>query len=121
MNSKLCNLLASFERRRDQRKMSADLPFRNSPAKYKSKVWQHFGFSKTEEKKVICKHCLTAIKYDGGTSNMSTHISRHHKNLDYVAKAGKHFDKYLYQFYNSYIHVNERRSTMALFHIIITC
>lgn len=70
--------------------MADEKPYRDAPAKYKSRVWGHFGFSKLDVKKVICKHCLAEIKYQGGTTNMSTHLSRHHKITEVGSKSGKY-------------------------------
>ena len=68
--------------------MADDLPYRNAPAKYNSKVWAHFGFAKHNDKTVICKHCRAELKYVGGTTNMSTHLSRHHKITEIGSKSG---------------------------------
>lgn len=49
----------------------------------KSFVWKHFGFYKREGKldktKAICKICRTAVPYSSATTNLCTHLSRHHK------------------------------------------
>ena len=48
----------------------------------KSKVWQHFGFTKKDGKfdktHAICKICRAAIKYTGSTTNLGTHLKRRH-------------------------------------------
>ncbi len=65
---------------------------------YRSAVWRHVGFGVTYEagKKVVdksttvCKHCSTrAICAAGSTSNMLTHMKRHHpaKEHENMSKA----------------------------------
>ena len=48
----------------------------------KSKVWQHFGFTKKDGKfdktHAICKICRAAIKYTGSTTNLGTPLKRRH-------------------------------------------
>ena len=52
----------------------------NAPANHKSKVWKHFGLPKDQRKGVaICKLCLMDIKFSGGTTNLATHLRRHHQ------------------------------------------
>jgi len=68
--------------------MADDLPYRNAPAKYKSKVSTYFGFAKNNDKTVICKQCRAELKYVDGTSNISTHLSRHHKITEIGSKSG---------------------------------
>ena len=52
--------------------------------KAKSDVWGHFGIKmnkqtqKPVENVVICKHCDNPVKYCGGTTNLSSHLNRHH-------------------------------------------
>ncbi|KAK6182240.1 hypothetical protein SNE40_009968 [Patella caerulea] len=63
-----------------------DLEIEKPPAQYKSKVWEYFGFPVTYRngnRKVnrdvsVCRSCHAQIRYTGNTTNMSTHISRHH-------------------------------------------
>jgi hypothetical protein len=55
----------------------------DAPAKYSSKVWKYFGFEKNDQDKcdfktIVCKECKAVLKYSGGTTNMSTHLRRHH-------------------------------------------
>ena len=58
----------------------------------KSKVWKHFGFpieGETDGKQVkrdvcVCKICFAEIKYTGSTTNMSTHLKRHHPTIDFT-------------------------------------
>uniref|UniRef100_A0AAQ6A8D6 BED-type domain-containing protein n=1 Tax=Amphiprion ocellaris TaxID=80972 RepID=A0AAQ6A8D6_AMPOC len=55
---------------------------------YRSAVWQHFGFAvdyndqgtkMVTKTKTVCKYCLTTIPYiTGNTTNMTTHLRRHH-------------------------------------------
>lgn len=53
-----------------------------SPANYKSKVWQHYGFYKRngqlDKTNAICKMCHAAVKYTGSTTNLITHLKRRH-------------------------------------------
>ena len=56
------------------------------PARSKSFVWQYFGFPvhekdgvrQTDKSKTICKLCSIKLNYNGNTTNMATHIRRHH-------------------------------------------
>ena len=60
------------------------LPKKNA----KSKVWVHFGFfgnaegEITDNKHVVCRLCAPLgkkpIPYSGGTTNMYSHLERHH-------------------------------------------
>ena len=51
-----------------------------------SVVWECFGhpislennIRKTDKTRVICKICKTVLKHSGNTTNMKTHLSRHH-------------------------------------------
>ena len=65
----------------------ADREIENVPAKYKSKVWQYFGFEKTVDNgvksvnktKTVCKVCQSDISYAMGTTTyMFTHLQRKH-------------------------------------------
>ena len=53
-------------------------------AKGKSSVWQHFGLIKRpgetqfEENTAACKICRAVVKCSGGTTNLTTHLPRHH-------------------------------------------
>jgi len=71
-----------------QANMADDLPYRNAPAKFEYKVWTHFSFAKNNGQTVICKHRMTELKYVGGTTNMSTHFSRHHNITEIGSKSG---------------------------------
>ncbi len=57
------------------------------PSTYKSKVEEHFGFFyidgiKTIDKQhVACQTCQAQLKYTGNTTNMHSHIVRHHPEL----------------------------------------
>ena len=56
---------------------------KSAPAKFKSKVWTHFGFPEdTKDKRVVCKQCFQYIPYSGGTTNLFTHLRRHHPELN---------------------------------------
>lgn len=50
----------------------------NPPAVFKSAVWKTFGFLKGDNKKVVCRECKQILPYSGNTTNMSTHLRRHH-------------------------------------------
>ena len=60
-------------------------------AQFKSKVWEHFGFpiiteedgsTQVDRNTTVCRGCATPIKYTGSTTNMATHIRRHHPNYE---------------------------------------
>ena len=61
--------------------------------KGKSAVWKHFGSRKCmSDGKIIdgvavCYTCKAVLKTGGGTSNLVTHLDRHHPHLG--AKAAK--------------------------------
>ena len=65
---------------------NSNIEIENAPGKYKSAVWKVFGFLVTYEndvKKVnkectVCKLCYAKMRYTGNTTNMSTHVRRHH-------------------------------------------
>ena len=49
----------------------------------KSPVWQYFGFYKSpsgviQREKAICRLCHGELPYSGNTTNLRTHIERHH-------------------------------------------
>lgn len=53
------------------------------PGKYKSQVWESFGFymddyGKLDRTKAICRICRRAIAYSGNTTNLHNHVSHHH-------------------------------------------
>ena len=61
------------------------------PASFRSKIWEHFGFKTSTEGGVktpvkgttTCKHCYADVSYKtGNTSNMATHMKRHHPDVD---------------------------------------
>ena len=70
--------------------------FEEAPIALKSGVWDHFVFPVTivegernvDKTHTVCKHCDTKIKYSGSTSNMSTHLRRHHPALPVSATRG---------------------------------
>ena len=53
----------------------------------KSEVWQHFGFPRPEDgsgtiatkKRVVCCICHQDMSYKNNTSNLFSHLERHHK------------------------------------------
>ena len=49
----------------------------------KSPVWQYFGFYKSpsgviQREKAVCQLCRSQLSYSGNTTNLRTHIERHH-------------------------------------------
>ena len=48
----------------------------------KSPVWQYFGFYKSsgviQREKAVCRLCHGELAYSGNTTNLRTHIERHH-------------------------------------------
>ena len=59
----------------------------SSNPRCRSQVWNHFGYKVTysnnglrskSSTEVICKLCQGEFKYIGTTTNMATHLSRHH-------------------------------------------
>ena len=51
----------------------------------KSHVWKHFGFFTNEEEilvreKAVCRLCLAEVLYSKNTTNLRTHLERHHQN-----------------------------------------
>ena len=59
-----------------------------SPSINKSDVWTQFGFpvyendSKrtTDRAKTVCPLCIVTVPYNGNTTNMHVHLTRHHPN-----------------------------------------
>ena len=57
-----------------------------SPSIKKSDVWTNFGFpvyesdSKrtTDKTKTVCHLCKVTVPYNGNTTNMRIHLTRHH-------------------------------------------
>ncbi|XP_052399237.1 E3 SUMO-protein ligase ZBED1-like [Carassius gibelio] len=55
-----------------------------APACFKADVWEHFGFKKKKESNdldksvAVCKLCGTNVKYSGNTTNLRSHLKRHH-------------------------------------------
>ena len=51
----------------------------------KSKIWAEFNLKKRkstgkiEDGIAVCKKCKMDIRYSGGTTNLNTHLTRHHK------------------------------------------
>ena len=56
-------------------------------AKAKAPIWKHFGVRKRNndgsivENTAVCLTCNGDVKTAGGTSNMNSHIKRHHPQL----------------------------------------
>ena len=69
----------------------------------KSHVWKHFGFFTNEEgillrEKAICQLCLSEVLYSKNTTNLRTHLERHHHNeYSLLLKAEGDKDKLLEQ------------------------
>ena len=69
----------------------ADCEVVDAPAKFKSRVWQYFGFENIidnngirtlDKSKTVCKQCHAQISYGtGNTTNMFTHLQRKHPHL----------------------------------------
>lgn len=63
-----------------------------SPGNLKANVWQHFGFKKKHDSEEfdknnsICKICKIEVKYNGNTTNLRSHLTRHHP--EYAEQAG---------------------------------
>lgn len=64
----------------------------------KSPVWEHFGFTikyedankRVNKPNAVCRHCRTAVRYVlGNTSNMLTHLKRHHPSLNVTGMTTK--------------------------------
>ncbi|RXN19656.1 zinc finger BED domain-containing 1-like protein [Labeo rohita] len=55
-----------------------------APLSLKADVWTHFGFKAKEgnqgidKTNAICKHCQASIRYTGNTTNLRSHLQRHH-------------------------------------------
>ena len=51
----------------------------------KSAIWMHFGLKRKKEDGevytgvAVCKKCKMEVKNSGGTTNLNTHLERHHK------------------------------------------
>lgn len=61
------------------------------PASFKFAVWEHFGFpveynsdgaQVVDRAKTVCRRCFTSVRYvAGNTSDMLTHVRRHHTDM----------------------------------------
>ena len=55
--------------------------------KAKSSVWEHFGLKKrrldqvVDKSLAVCRRCNVTVKTSGGTTNLTTHLRRHHPLL----------------------------------------
>ena len=77
----------------------ADCVVADAPAKFKSRVWQYFGFENItdnngirtlDKSKTVCKQCRAQISYGtGNTTNMFTHLQRKHPHLYEEINANK--------------------------------
>lgn len=68
--------------------LESDDTFEVVPRKnVKSTVWTTFGLKRkrADNEEVpgiaVCIQCRMEVKYSGGTTNLQTHISRHHKSV----------------------------------------
>ncbi|XP_039895251.1 E3 SUMO-protein ligase ZBED1-like isoform X2 [Simochromis diagramma] len=58
-----------------------------APTAFKADVWTYFGFRTKEGSKdydksyAVCKICTARVKYSGNTTNLRTHVSRHHSDV----------------------------------------
>lgn len=64
---------------------------KDAPSNFKSKVWAHFGFytdngATLDKEFAICKNCLSRVKYTGNTTNLHSHLVRHHPELAAVER-----------------------------------
>ena len=52
-----------------------------TPKNRTSKVWQYFGFPKSEKegKKAYCKICKAGVVHAGGTTNLKNHLYMWHR------------------------------------------
>lgn len=54
------------------------------PSSLKADVWTHFGFKANEgnqgidKSNAVCKHCQVSVRYTGNTTNLRSHLQRHH-------------------------------------------
>ena len=59
-----------------------------APSSLKARVWAHFGFYNLEGKTeldrnhAICRLCKAKVKYFGNTTNLRTHMVRHHPEIN---------------------------------------
>ncbi|KAK6169740.1 hypothetical protein SNE40_020731 [Patella caerulea] len=58
---------------------------------YKAAIWKHFNFKatknnsgvfETDKSHAICRECNIPVKYSGNSTNLKTHLNRHHRGLD---------------------------------------
>ena len=70
---------------------SEGMELEGPPSNFRSAIWKHLGFKVstvnevkiTEKENTLCRHCNANIKYKTGTTtNMSTHMRRHHPDVD---------------------------------------
>lgn len=55
--------------------------FIEPPASFKSAVWKYFKLTKSR-KLSVCNVCNTVMSYSGNTTNLQTHLRRHHPHID---------------------------------------
>ena len=80
---------------------SKNITLERPPRAFKSPVWDHYGFPVSINDKgirevdrtvTVCRHCSAVVKYTKGcTTNMLSHMKRHHANvmLESRAESGK--------------------------------
>ncbi|XP_073701142.1 E3 SUMO-protein ligase ZBED1-like [Garra rufa] len=67
--------------------MTEDERIQPAPAAFKVDVWAYFGFKTKEgscdfdKSHAICKLCNARVKYSGNTTNLRSHVARHHNNV----------------------------------------
>ena len=77
----------------------ADCEVADAPVKFKSRVWQYFGFENIidnngirtlDKSKTVCKHCRAQISYEtDNTTNIFTHLQRKHPHIYEEINANK--------------------------------
>lgn len=55
--------------------------FMEPPASFKSAVWKYFKLTKSR-KLSVCNVCNTVMSYSGNTTNLQTHLRRHHPHIE---------------------------------------
>ena len=53
----------------------------SAPASLSSIVWDHFKFTK-DKQFTVCNYCLAQMPHRGNTTNMFSHLTRHHPNVN---------------------------------------
>ena len=67
--------------------MTEDERIQPAPAAFKADVWAYFGFKTREgsndfdKSHAVCKLCNARVKFSGNTTNLRSHVARHHDNV----------------------------------------